>query len=88
MLSLIKIWIVRHFQGNYLKHGTTRVFETRTATEIERARTVVFPCSQIFILIISNGQNNVNKVWLWLCEEKLKGKAGHFWLPSELIKAR
>ena len=58
-----------------------RVFETRTATGREHFTCQDSGVSQIFVLIISDGEkilNNVNVVY----ENRLKGKTAHFRLPS------
>ena len=60
---------------------STRVFETRTATGRDQFAFQDSCVSQIFIRIISNGEKKLDNE-MWLCEDKLKGKTGHFRLPS------
>ena len=59
----------------------TRVFETQTATGRDQFAFQDSCVSQIFILIISNGEKKLDNE-MWLCEVKLKGKTGDFRLPS------
>ena len=58
---------------------STRVFETRTATGREHFACHDSDVSQIFVIIISNGEKILS---MWLCEDMLKGKTAHFRLLS------
>ena len=60
---------------------SARVFETRTAIGREHFASQGSGVSQIFILIISNGEKKHGNE-MCLCEDKLKGKTTHFLLPS------
>ena len=60
---------------------STRIFETRTATGKEHFASQGSGVSQIFVLIMSNGEKKLGNE-MWLCEDKLKGKTPHFRLPS------
>ena len=53
------------------------VSETRTATGRDQFACQDSCVSQIFILIISNGEKKLRNE-MWLCEDKLKGKTAHF----------
>ena len=61
------------------------IFETRTATGREHFASQGSGVSQIFVLIISNGEKKLGNE-MWLCEDKLKGKTAHFRLPSACQK--
>ena len=65
-----------------------RVFEARTATRREHFVCLDPIVTQIFILLISNGETILSNLWMWLCEGKLNVKIAHFRSPSESQKRK